>query len=410
MQRYRFFTVAFCVFFNTTILLAQSNVWTQWRGPERDGKLVSGKLPSSFSDSIELAWDKNLSHSYSGPIIYDGLIFTTESVDQKYEKVTAYQVDSGEEQWSVQWEGYMGVPFFAAANGDWIRSTPAVSDQGLVVVGMRDLMVCLDHRTGEKKWSVDFPSQFGSPLPMFGASCSPLIDGDAVYMQTGGATVKLSMKDGSEIWQTLHNANSSSPGAFSSPIIATICNQRQLLVQTRLALCGVDLESGNVLWKQPIEAFRGMNILTPLVIGNRVFTSAHSGKAQMFEISVDQENRSVQEVWQQKHQAYMSSPVAVGNQIFLHLKNKRFVLLDAQNGQEIYTSSPVAQYTSMVTDGEHVLALTNDGRLLLIDAKADRFTKADEISVANDSWAHVAVTSQFLAVRDLRQLKVFRRK
>ncbi len=38
--------------------------------------------------------------------------------------------------------------------------------------------------------------------------------------------------------------------AFSSPIIATIAGQRQLLVQTRERLVGVDEESGKELWSQ----------------------------------------------------------------------------------------------------------------------------------------------------------------
>ena len=105
-------------------------------------------------------------------------------------------------------------------------------------------------------------------------------------MQTGGALVKLSLDDGSVIWKCLENeAGMMSSGAFSSPTIASIAGLRQLLVQTRNELCGVDLETGKVLWKEPIEAFRGMNILTPLVFGDRVFTSAHSGKAQLFEIT-----------------------------------------------------------------------------------------------------------------------------
>ena len=397
------------VLFNAGLALSQTDSWTQWRGPQRDGMLNSVQLPETLTGSLKLAWEKDLSPSYSGPIIFDDLIYTTETVDKKDERVTAYRIETGEEQWSVQWEGSMSVPFFAAANGDWIRSTPAVSQDGLVIVGMRDVMVCLDHQSGERKWSVDFPKLHGTPLPMFGASCSPLIDGDAVYFQSGGATVKLSMKDGSMIWQTLKNGASESPGAFSSPMIATLGNQRQLLVQTRLELCGVELETGSVLWKQPITAFRGMNILTPLVSGNRVFTSAHSGKAQMFEVTVSQGNWSVNEIWQQKHQAYMSSPVLINNTIFLHLKNKRFTALDAQSGQDIYTTSPIAQYVSIVTDGNRVLALTNTGELLLIDGKAKQFSKIDQLKVANDSWAHVAVTPRFLAIRDLRKLKVFLR-
>ena len=72
--------------------------------------------------------------------------------------------------------------------------------------------------------------------------------------------------------------------AFSSPYIAEIADKRQLLVQTRRALAGVELESGQVLWSQDIEAFRGMNILTPVAYGDTVFTSAYGGRSILLKI------------------------------------------------------------------------------------------------------------------------------
>lgn len=390
------------------IASADPGQWSQWRGENRDGQLASGTLPEQLQGKLELLWEKPHSPSYSGPVVFDGMLYTTETIDKKLEQVTAYRLDDGSVAWTAQWEGSMSVPFFAAANGDWIRATPACSDDGLVVVGMRDVIVCLDPKTGAEKWKVDCPNSMGTPLPMFGANCSPLIDGDSVYMQTGGETVKLSMADGSVTWNTLQNAESSSPGAFSSPTIATIDGTRQLLVQTRLELCGVDLETGSVLWKQPIEAFRGMNILTPLPIGNRIFTSAHSGTAQLFEIKRSGQSWTVEEIWQQKQQAYMSSPVLAGGRIYLHLKNERMTALDAQTGEAVFTTRPVGKYASLITDGQRVLALTNAGELMLIDATKPEYSLIDQLNVGQDTWAHLAIAGDHLIVRDLAALKVFR--
>ncbi|WP_372895233.1 PQQ-binding-like beta-propeller repeat protein [Stieleria sp.] len=390
------------------IAAADPGDWSQWRGENRDGQLTTGELPEKLQGNLTLAWEKPHAPSYSGPVVFDGMLYTTETVDKTFEKVTAYHLSDGSVAWTAQWEGSMAVPFFAASNGDWIRATPACSADGLVVVGMRDVIVCLDPKTGAETWRVDCPKAMGTPLPMFGANCSPLIDGDAVYMQTGGATVKLSMNDGSVIWQTLENATSSSPGAFSSPIIATIAGKRQLLVQTRLELCGVDLETGQPLWKQPIQAFRGMNILTPLPIGDRVFTSAHSGTAQLFEISRDSDKWTVREVWNQKQQAYMSSPVLVDGRIYMHLKNERMTALDTQTGEATFTTRPIGKYASLITDGNRILALTERGKLMLLDGSTPDYKLIDEMDVAQNSWAHVAVAGDDVVVRDLGKLKVFR--
>jgi outer membrane protein assembly factor BamB len=285
MRLIRSLALATCFLSLGPLAQAEPSSWNQWRGPTRDGKLPGAVWPDALQDRLALVWERPHAPSYSGPVVSNGQVFTTETIDKTTERVTAYDLATGDLVWNVQWAGAMAVPFFAASNGDWIRSTPACTKEHLVILGMRDVLVCLDPETGDERWRVDFPAQMGTPLPSFGGVCSPLIDDGAVIIQTGGAVVKLSLSDGSLIWRTLENAAGMlSSGAFSSPVIATIDDKRQLIVQTRQELCGVDLETGTILWKESIEAFHGMNILTPLVIGDRVFTSAYKGRAQLFEI------------------------------------------------------------------------------------------------------------------------------
>lgn len=389
-----------------------SGMWNQWRGPTRDSQLPGAKWPDRLQENLQLVWEKPLSPSYSGPVVAGDLVFTTETIDKKDERVTAFKLNSGEVAWSAQWPGSMTIPFFAAANGDWIRSTPACTQSHLIVMGMRDVLVCLNPKSGEEIWRVDFPESMKSTMPAFGAVCSPLIDDDAVYVQTGGAVVKLNLDDGSLVWKTLENGSDMmSGGAFSSPVIATIADVRQLVVQTRTELCGVDLKSGTVFWKEPIEAFRGMNILTPLVFGDRVFTAAHSGKSQLFEITRSAEDAwSVNELWSQNLQGYMSSPVLIDDTIYLHMKNQRVTALAVDDGTPRWTSSPFGKYWSMVSNGNKILALDSSGDLRLINVDASELKVADQIKVADDSWAHVAVLDDLVIVRDLTALKVYRWK
>jgi len=406
---------------NTTFLLSSLFLssltglaadWNQWRGPMRDGIVESDTWPAKLAGHLNLVWENSLSPSYSGPVIHNGLVFTTETVDKKFERVTAYNLQDGEQAWAVQWEGSMSVPFFAASNGDWIRSTPICAEGKLLVLGMRDLLVCLNPVDGTELWKVDFATEHGMPLPAFGAVCSPLVDDGAVFIQTGGAVCKLSLDDGSLIWKTLENADGMmSSGAFSSPVIAELSGVKQMVVQTRTDLCGVDIATGGVLWKEPIEAFRGMNILTPLVMDNKVFTSAYNGRAQMFDIAKDAAGTwSVSELWNQNTQAYMSSPIMVDGQIYLHLKNERFTSLDPSSGKANWTTPPVGKYWSMASNGQSILSLNDKGELRLITPNTEEYQLVDETKVADDSWAHLAVQGDLVIVRDLKALKVYRWK
>ena len=314
--------------------------WGQWRGPSRDG--ISGVvLPQSLqNDSLNRVWSTPLSPSYSGPIVVDDLVFVTETVDSQFERVQALKRADGTNVWTAKWEGAMTVPFFAAANGSWIRATPAYSKGKLFVAGMRDVVVCLDAKSGEEIWKVDFPGQTKSKLPSFGFVCSPLVDGEFVYVQAGGAFTKLAVKDGSIVWQSLNDGGGMGGSAFSSPVIATIAGVRQAVVLTRNELCGVELETGNPLWRIAVKAFRGMNILTPSIYKDSIFTSTYGGTTQLFNIAASGEAGalSVTQKWSNPAQGYMSSPVIVDDHAYVHLRNQRFSCFDLKTGEEKWRS------------------------------------------------------------------------
>ncbi len=58
--------------------------WNQWRGPSRDGVTAETEWPGSFQGRLNLVWEQPLSPSYSGPVVHDGLVITTETVDKTF--------------------------------------------------------------------------------------------------------------------------------------------------------------------------------------------------------------------------------------------------------------------------------------------------------------------------------------
>lgn len=384
-----------------------SEEWTQWRGPHRDGKLNDKTWPDSLSqDVLRKTWSVPLGPSYSGPIVVGGQVFSTETKDRKSEVVSAFDSSTGKKLWSTEWLGAMSVPFFAKSNGDWIRSTPAYDDGRLYVAGIRDVLVCLNAKDGKEIWKVDFPKKFGTSLPSFGFVCSPLVDGDALYVQAGGAFCKLNKTTGEVIWQGLKDGGGMNGSAFSSPVIATVAGARQAIVQTRSSLCGVDLQTGETLWNEDIPTFRGMNIITPTIYKDGCITSAYGGTTQLLNLSKDSKFKIAQQ-WNLPAQGYMTTPVVIDGHAYTHLRNQRFACYDLNNGVEKWRSKPFGKYASLVASGNKILALDERGNLLLIKANPEKFDLIDSRKVGDDSWAHLAVRGNEVFVRNLKELVAF---
>ena len=384
--------------------------WAQWRGPNRDGVLPKGSLPDSIDeDTLKKKWAMPLGPSYSGPLVVGDSIFVTETKDKKFEVVTAIDLATGKPIWKTEWEGSMRVPFFAASNGSWIRATPAYDDGRLYVAGIRDVLVCLDASNGKIIWKLDFPADTGSAAPNFGFVCSPLVDGEFLYVQAGGGFKKLEKATGKVVWSSLEDGGGMNGSAFSSPVIANLGGKRQAVVQTRGELCGVDLETGKKLWGQAVKTFRGMNILTPTIWNGSVFTSTYGGNTQLINVaSAGTTNNFVTaQLWSAPVEGYMSSPVIIDGHSFVHLRNQRFACFDLKSGEETWRSKPFGKYASLIGSGDKILALDQKGELLLISANPEKFELIERRKVGDDSWAHLAVRGKTIIIRNLNEVVAY---
>ena len=387
--------------------------WIQWRGADRRCEVAHGtKWPETLDDAslVEL-YRIPLEPGYSGPIVAQDRVFITETVNKEKEVVRALDRDTGKELWNAEWPGAMSVPFFAASNGSWIRATPIYDGQKLYVAGMLDVLVALDGATGKEVWRKDFKEEFGTKGQSFGFVCSPLIDGGFLYVQTSGGLVKLDCQTGAIVWRGLKEDGGMMGGAFSSPVMSTIAGTKQLVVQTRSRLCGVGMDGGEELWSLAMPTFRDMNILTPTVIGDRVFTSSYGGGATMIEVIRSETGFATKELWKNTTEAYMSSPVVVDGKIYLHLRNKRFSCIDPSTGESLWRTTPFGGYWSIVLNESKMLALDESGDLRLINANPTEFQQVSERHVSDSStWAHLAVADDQVFVRSLDALIVYRWK
>jgi len=398
--------------------------WTQWRGPNRDGVVVGKKWPADLKEqSLKLNWHVKLGSSYSGALLDKDTVYVTESVGPKkgvYEFDTVQALDrvTGKVKWKQQWAGTgkWNVTWPGRVNGAWIRSTPALANDKLFVAGMHDRLLCLDAQTGKKLWEIDFPKKFKTPIPGFGCVCSPMVDGKFVYMQAGASFCKIEQASGKIIWRTMKDTGGLRGGGFSSPVITTLDGKRQILLQARTELTGIDVNSGAVLWKKQVKSFRGMNILTPLPYENGVYTSTYRYGSFFYSIKKGNESWIADEKWKNgsKSSAYMASPVLYGGHAYLLIQDGNFACYNLKTGKECWRSEKRfgsgrhGMYMSLVRQGDRILGLDQGGNLHLIKASPKEFQLIDSRKVSEQpTWAHLAVSGDQVAVRELNAIALY---
>ena len=63
----------------------------------------------------------------------------------------------------------------------------------------------------------------------------------------------------------------------------------------------------------------------------------------------------------------------------------------------------------MIAAGDKIVSLASDGVLRLIEASPEAYKELDSLKVAEDtSWAHVAISNNYVYVRHLGGLKAYK--
>lgn len=390
----------------------EPTIWPQWRGPSRDGQVTAPAWPDTLKPEIlKPLWRvAELGPSYSGPVVSAELVFVTETANKENEVVIALDRKTGKEVWRTKWAGSMSVPFFAAKNGSWIRSTPALNGDTLYVGGMRDLLVALDANSGQQRWRLDFVKEFDTPLPAFGFASSPLVGTDGVYVQAGGGVVKVDAKTGKVRWRALSDGGGMNGSAFASPVLARFQGKDQVVVQARTKMAGLEPSTGGVLWEREIPAFRGMNILTPVPVGDGILTSTYGGTTQLFQIKAGPLGFTTADGWMFKYEGNMSTPVVVADHAYLLGRDRRLLCINVKTGKLAWaTDERFGEYWSLVANGDKILALDNRGLLYLLKANPVEFELLDKRKIADsETWAHLAVCGDELFIRDSTGISAFR--
>ena len=70
----------------------------------------------------------------------------------------------------------------------------------------------------------------------------------------------------------------------------------------------------------------------------------------------------------------MSGPIILDGYCYIHLRKQRITCLDMSNGETKWISNEsFGKYMSMISNGNEILALDEDGTLYLIDPNPEKF-------------------------------------
>jgi uncharacterized repeat protein (TIGR03806 family) len=363
---------------------SDSEDWPQWRGPRRDG--VSGmKIRDGAPRPL---WKVRGGEGHSGIAVAGNRLYTMVQ-EGNDEVVLCLDVASGQVRWRSGSSGRFSEP----SSGVGPRSTPAVADGRVYALGAAGRFQCLDAATGQVQWHHDL-----APLPLYGFSSSPLVEGDRVIVQAGGIAA-YDCRSGRREW------SSNEPGGYSSPVAAVMAGRRQIVAVTGDSLLGLAPDNGKILWRTPWKTHLDFNVATPVVDGDTVFVSSGYGKGcALFRVGSD---LSVTQVCANTRMKNTFSTSVVDRGHLYGFDDDFLSCMDLATGTVGWKTRAFGKGTLVFAD-DRLLVLGEAGRLAVVDADPAEYREQWATTISSSrSWTAPTLARGRLFVRDQEFIQAF---
>ena len=398
--------IAFCFLAAcTSYSIGAELTWTGWLGgPERAGWVSGFETPAKWPEELTAKWKVDVGTGYGSPLVTDGFVYQHARQGDD-EVVWCVDLESGK----TKWRHSHPMPFKMGGGGEWHgkgpKSSPALADGRLFTMSISGVLSAFDAGSGAMLWRRDYGAKFDANTPYWGASTSPLVDGERVIVHFGndekGVLVALDAESGTEVW-TQGNAGAS----YSSPLVAEIDGVRQIIEWNHDALVGVESATGNLLWEYPFpHVGNNQNMPTPAFHKGIVFVGGENRGMHAIEPQLNGETWSAKQIWEKDEVALdMSSAIVNGDLLygFSHYGKGRLFCMRVDSG-EILWQSPgrVGSNVMFLSIPDHVVALIDNGELQVIKATGEGYAKAASYRVSDQpTWAPPVLLSDGVLVKD----------
>src|SRR5262245_19901473 len=274
--------------------------WPQWRGPNRDGHLLDEKLPETLPGQPTIVWRKSIKHGYAAPVISGSkLVFLDDDSDK--ETIHCLDAATGKTLWSKPF-----APTYSDEFEPGPRCTPLIDGDRIYVQSCKGEFQCLDLADGNLRWRFNFDDYgtFWVPDRQSGVGAanrrgntgSGIVDGDRIFVQVGSTNgaciVAFEKRSGKLVWKSQDDLT-----CYSSLACGTLGGLRQVVAATCEGLLGLATDDGRPLWRVRFKTGANRNVLTPILDGDCVTFASYTTGLQRQRISTSNTTQTASEAW-----------------------------------------------------------------------------------------------------------------
>lgn len=393
------------------VAVAQEPEWTEWKGPNRDGKSFStGLLDHWPKAGPTLLWKAaGLGEGYSNFAFYDDKMFTEGDFDGE-----CYVIAMDRENGRILYKIHIG-PGGELGGYFGPKSTPATDGTYLFALNQQGYLLCAELETGRTVWSINLHTELGGRVTPSKAAADihwgyaelPLVDGNRLLCIPGGTDGTVAALDkttGKVLWRSKDLTDLAS---YTSIVPITVDGVPMYLVLTDMSVTGLRPETGEILWHAD---FPGYGVCSdPVYADGVVFaSSAYNVGAVAYRVQKNEDGMFMAtEIYADKkidnkhfgtiyHDGYLYTMTDRGSLVCLEMKTGQVQWEERRRLR--------ARCAIGYVDGHLILRAENSGELILVAATPEKYVEQGRFTPPDRSdqnaWTYPIVVRKKLYVRD----------
>jgi outer membrane protein assembly factor BamB len=386
--------------------------WPQWRGPRGNSTSLETGLPVAWNTQSKIAWRTPLTEwGTSTPAIWGDALFVTTQHDDEL-LVLKLDRQTGVIEWT-QKVGQSAVPrggpkrekqvFHQLHN---LASPSPVTDGETVVVHFGNGDLAAYDFAGDLRWKRNLQQDYGAYTIWWGHANSPVLFGDLVISacmqdsltdvadtQAPSYLVAHDLRTGKERWKIARatGAPAEQADAYTTPVLAEVDGQAQLIVMGANRLDSYDPATGRQLWLLP-DLVGGRTVTGPTVAGGLIYATRGMQGAL---VAVKPGGRGKQTgaaiVWRyDQGTPDTPCPVVSGELLFTVTDNGVATALDALSGKRLWKERLKGDYKASPLAAEGRIYFLNTTGLCTVVSASPKFEKLAENQLPDSTLASPA--------------------
>jgi outer membrane protein assembly factor BamB len=411
---------------------ARGEAWPQWRGPRNDGISTATGLPEKWSKTSRVAWRTPLpGRAGATPCVFGDRIYLTSNEGDDLVLLCVAAKDG-----AILWKSKVGTGNKDARSGEGNSASPSPCTDGRHVWSSFGTGILACHTVdGAEVWKLDMNERFGRIDIQFGMTSTPVLDGDALYLQLihgamkldddtrTGKIIRLDAAAGKTVWQVdrVTDAQFECKHSYASPFLYRHGGREFLVAHGADCITGHALADGRELWR-----FGGLNgptatnpkahdrtfrfVASPCVAADTIIVPTCKGGptvalAVTDDLAGDCTGKASVVKWVNPVTPDVSIPLVADGLVYLLHKDGKLQCLELATGKELYferTHTGQHRTSPLLADGRLYFG-SNDGWVSVVRAGRG-FELLDTIDFGEAITASLFVADGVLYVRSYEAL------